>query len=251
MDNWSAVEPGSEMRREFAWILVILLAGTGSLLGQDERTGYEIGVYAAGQDWKARTFQIAPAPALTPIALGFQYKHNRIGYGIRANFLSQGHWGGELSYSYQRNALSLTRQAFTPVTLGGGIHHVFYNEVFYPVRYGGPVMPFVTGGIGLAAYHLNSKTLSDAANPAVYGLGSLKRNEEKLALNYGAGVKSHIAPHVGIRADFRHIFTDVPTWGLPGQPPVSAQLPVPPQGKLQNFEFSIGIYFRGMAEAFR
>ena len=239
------------MRKEFACVLLIVLACAGSLSAQSSGTGYEVGVFAAGVDWQSKTFQIGPPQSSTPIPLGFSYKDNQIAYGARANFLSHGHWAGELSYSYQRNTLTLSRPGFASVGLGGGIHHVFYNEVFYPVRYGGPVIPFITGGIGLAAYHLSDTAQAAAANPAMLGLGSLKSNDEQLALNYGGGVKANIAKHMGIRADFRHIFTEVPTWGLPTRSSVATQPVFPVHGQLQNFEFSVGIYFRGMIEGFR
>src|SRR5437773_9750118 len=117
------------MRKEFVLMLVFLLAFSSFLLGQQEKTGYELGVYAAQQNWQSRTFQIGPPQAATPVSLGFAYK-DRVAYGVRGNFLSQGHWGGELSYSYQKNTVSLTRPSFTPVELGGAVHHFFYNEVF-------------------------------------------------------------------------------------------------------------------------
>src|SRR5262249_39149840 len=49
---------GSEMRKEFVLILVLFLAFSGSLLAQEEKTGYELGVFAAWQQWKSRAFQI-------------------------------------------------------------------------------------------------------------------------------------------------------------------------------------------------
>ena len=238
------------MRKELAWVLVFVLGCAGSLLGQDSRTGYEIGVFAAGVDWQSRTFHFGPPQTSTPIPLGFHYKNNQIEYGVRANF-SVGHWGGELSYSYQKNALTLSRPGFQSVPLAGGIHHVFYNEVFYPVRYGAPLIPFITGGIGLAAYHLNDQTRAAAANDAALGLGTLKSNDEKLALNYGAGIKANFSKHAGVRVGVSQNFTEVPTWGLPTTSAVATQPVFPASGWLHNFEFSVGLYFRGMTEGFK
>ena len=48
---------------------------------------------------------------------------------------------------------------------------------------------------------------------------------------------------IGVRADFRHIFSDVPSYGLPKESSNPTQTVLPIQGKLQMFEASVGIYF--------
>jgi opacity protein-like surface antigen len=238
------------MRKMFVFVVVLVLSSSACLLGQAEQTGYELGVYVSQQNWKARSFQIGPPQAFTPIPLGFRY-NDHVAYGIRANLLSQGHWAGELSYSYQRNTATLTRQSFTPVALPGAVHHFFYNEVFYPVRYGPAVVPFITGGIGLAAYQLSDEARARAADPRIYGLGNLRSTDKRVALNYGAGVKANIVRHFGVRGDFRHIFSDVPSYGIPKESPSPFQLVLPIQGKLQTYEFSFGIYFRALYEGYK
>jgi len=239
-----------EMRKGLGLILFLLLAVPATLPAQEEKTGYEIGVYAGQQDWKSRTFQIGPPQAVVPIGVGFAYKDRPV-YGVRGNFLSHGHWAGELSYSYQANTVVLTRQSFNPTSLKGGVHHFFYNQVFYPASYRRFLTPFITGGLGMAAYHLNDSALAQAADPRIYGLGVLKSNDKRVALNYGAGVKVNIVSQFGIRGDFRHIFSDVPSYGLPKKSPNPTQLVLPIQGKLQTYEFSLGIYFRKLSEGFK
>ena len=44
--------------------------------------------------------------------------------------------------------------------------------------------------------------------------------------------------------DFRHNFSDVPSYGLPKESSNPAQAVLPIQGKLQNYEVSAGIYFQ-------
>ncbi len=46
-----------------------------------------------------------------------------------------------------------------------------------------------------------------------------------------------------MRADFRHIFSDVPSFGLPKESSNINQVVLPIQGKLQMYEASAGIYF--------
>jgi len=242
--------PGRKMRKEFVLILVLFLAFTGSLLAQEEKTGYELGVFAAWQDWKSNTFQIGPPQASTPTDFDFRYR-DRIAYGVRANFLSHGHWAGELSYSYQKNPVTITNESnpSVPITLGGSVHQIFYNEVFYPAQYRRWVTPFITGGIGVAGYQLSESARETVAPQN--GFGNLKKLDTRVALNYGVGVKVNIDSHVGFRADFRHIVSDVPSYGLPKQSSNPTQVVLPTHGKLQTFEYSFGIFVRHLSVGFR
>jgi hypothetical protein len=66
--------------------------------------------------------------------------------------------------------------------------------------------------------------------------------DKRFAFNYGFGVKAKISSRFGVRADFRHIFSDVPSYGLPKESPNPTQTVLPIQGKLQMFEASVGFY---------
>jgi hypothetical protein len=102
----------------------------------------------------------------------------------------------------------------------------------------------------VAVYQLNDAALSRAADPQV-GLGNLRSTDNRVALNYGAGVKVNASKHVGFRADFRHIFSDVPSYGLPKESVNPAQSVLPVHGKLQAYEFSFGVYFRILSEGYK
>ena len=238
------------MRKEFVLILLLIAFAAAPLPAQDGPTGHEIGVFASWHDWQPHTLRIGPPQTSTPFDLGFSY-NDRASYGVRANFLSHGHWAGELSYSYQKNTATLTRASFTPVTLSGGVHHAFYNQVFYPFRYGGAFVPFITGGVGLASFQLSDNARARAADPRVYGLGDLKSTDNRVALNYGGGVKLNFSEGFGIRVDFRHLFSDVPSYGLPKQSTDPSRLVFPAEGKLQTYEASFGVYFRKLSGGFR
>src|SRR5436309_1290416 len=97
---------GADMRMASLLILLLLIAFSGILLGQ-EQYGFEFGGYAGTTNWKARTFQVNLPQTPSPISLGFHYD-NKTPFGIRVNLLSQRHWGGELDYSYQKNTATLT-----------------------------------------------------------------------------------------------------------------------------------------------
>jgi opacity protein-like surface antigen len=230
------------MRKIFL-VTFIVFQGLAATAIAQEKYGFEVGVYGGSADWKSRNFQVGPPQAFPPIPLNFDYKTKPV-YGVRGNLLSYGYWGGELSYSYQPNTVTLSRTAFTPVELKGGIHEFFYNTVFYPFRYrSSRVMPFATAGIGLAAYQLSDEARRRAADPKIFGLGNLSNIDNRFAFNYGGGIKVNVLSHLGVRVDFRHNFSDVPSYGLPKESSNPAQTVLPIQGKLQNFEGSVGIYY--------
>ena len=125
--------------------------------------------------------------------------------------------------------------------LDGGVHHFFYNMIFNLVRYEkSKVVPFVTGGVGLAAYALSDEARAKAADPAGFGIAILRPSEKRFAYNYGFGVKAKVTSRIGVRADFRHIFSDVPSYGLPKESSKPKQVVLPIQGKLQMYEASAG-----------
>jgi hypothetical protein len=236
------------MRKTLIVLAIILVQGVSGHLFAQGDFGFEIGAFGGRSFWKDRDFQIGPPQVPTGssnINLNFAYKDQFV-YGGRFNILSRGHWGGEFSYSYQSNTLSLTRQDFpgSPVTLDGGVHHFFYNQIFNLTTYEkSKVVPFVTGGIGLAGYALSDEARAKAADPAGYGIGDLRPYEKRFAYNYGFGVKAKLASHLGVRGDFRHIFSDVPSYGLPKESSNPSQVVLPIQGKLQMYEVSAGIYY--------
>lgn len=234
------------MRIKSLLLMASLVLGFSGSLHGEEKFGFEIGAFAGSSIWKERNFQVGPPQASPPIDLKYKYD-DKVVYGARFNLMSRGHWGGEFSYSYQRNTLTLSRESapsISPVELKGGIHHFFYNMIYYPLRYEkSKIIPFVTGGIGLAGYQLDNSAIAKAADPDGYAIGALKNIDKRFAYNYGVGIKGNLTPRIGVRGDFRHIFSDVPSYGLPKESANPVQTVLPIQGKLQSYEASIGIYF--------
>lgn len=234
------------MRKPFILMLVILLNAVSVRLYGQDKFGFELGGFAGGEFWKSKDFQIGPPQSPEPVSFQLKYDNKIIG-GVRGNILSRGHWGGELTYGYQRNKVTFTRQDNTvePVSLDGSIQQFFYNTVYYFTRYGhSSILPYVTGGLGLEAYGLSDSARAYAADPAQGNLGNLKKYDTRFAFNYGAGIKARLGSHLGIRFDFRHNFSDVPSYGLPKESSDPAQTILPTQGKLQNYEASVGFYYR-------
>ena len=234
------------MRKRSFLILLFLVQGFSGFLFGQEKYNFEIGPYAGVGGWQDRNFQVGPPQASPPITLGFHLPEKPV-YGVRLNLLSRKHWGGEVAYAYENNTVTLTRPSFTPVPLEGAVHHFFYNQVFYPARYRqSAVMPFLTGGIGVAGYHLSDETRARAEDPRGFGIGKLTSMDARFAFNYGGGVKMNVTRSFGVRVDFRHNFSDVPSFGLPKQSSNPAQAVLPIGGKLQTYEGSAGIYFHFM-----
>jgi opacity protein-like surface antigen len=236
------------MRKTLIVLAVILVQGASGHLFAQGDFGFEIAGFGGRSLWQDRNFQIGPPQVpvgSSNINLNLAYQDEFV-YGGRFNILSRGHWGGEFSYSYQNNTVTLSREGFSgsPVELDGGVHHFFYNMIFNLTRYEkSKVVPFVTGGVGLAGYALSDEARAKAADPAGYGIGNLRPYEKRFAYNYGFGVKAKVTSHVGVRGDFRHIFSDVPSYGLPKESSNPNQIVLPIQGKLQMFEVSVGIYY--------
>jgi opacity protein-like surface antigen len=230
------------MRRTLVLMLAILFQGCVGMLFAQEKYGYEFGVYSGKDFWKDQTFQSPLSKG--SLLLSSDHYDDKWLVGIRLNILSRKYWAGEFSYSLERNNITLSRQSFLPINLDSNVQRFFYDTVFYPLKYEtGRVIPFAAGGIGVAAYQLDFNNRIQAADPLLHGIPNLESIDKRFAFDYGAGVKAEVYHHVGIRADFRHIFSDVPSYGLPKEPRLPPQVVAPFQGKLQTFQWTAGVYY--------
>ena len=226
------------MKRTSVLVSVLLLSTFCMPAFAQEGHGYEFGVFAGWAEWRERQYQIGFPQAVPAIDVDYDLNGEVVG-GMRLNFLSRRYWGGEVTYSYQQNTLSLASNGGSPVQLDGAVHHALYNQVFYPRRYEtGRIKPYFTGGIGAAGYTLNAQAVSEASQA---GFGAFSKLDYRLVLNYGAGIKSELGEHAGVRLDFRHHFSEVPTYGVPKSGPGPF---LPFDGKLQTLEMTVGFYYR-------
>jgi opacity protein-like surface antigen len=189
------------MRKKSILMLLILLNAVPAILYGQDKFGFELGGFVGGAFWKSKTFQIGPPQSPEPISFQLEYKDEIVG-GVRANILSRGHWGGDLTYGYQRNNVTFNRQdnSLGPLTLNGSVQQFFYNQVYYITRYGkSAVTPYVTAGLGLEAYGLSDESRAFAADPLQGDIGTLKKTDTRFAYNFGAGIKAKLGSHLGIR----------------------------------------------------
>jgi opacity protein-like surface antigen len=234
------------MRRISLILIVLLVQGLSGAVLVAGDFGFEVGGFGGYAIWRDRNFTIGSPQVPYPTTIDLTYSYaNKPVYGGRFNILSRGHWGGEFTYGYQKNTLTISRPDIpTAITLDGSVQQFFYSELFYLLNYDEhKVVPYVLGSIGLEAYGLSSSALADAANPDKYNLGNLNSPDVRFAFNYGFGVKAKVSPKIGVRFDFRQNFSDVPSFCIPKESTNPAQTVLPIQGKLQNFEFTAGIYY--------
>ena len=147
--------------------------------------------------------------------------------GFRLGFNTNGNFGHEFQYAYNRSALSDSTGMILPVpgSAGMAIHQVGYNLLYYlkPGREDAKVRPFFTAGANLDSF----------STPAT---ASPRGGSPRFGFNYGGGVKYRISPLWGWRFDIRGYDSGKPNWSgvLHNQ-----------SGLLQQFEASVGfgVYF--------
>src|SRR6185437_6739708 len=115
------------------------------------------------------------------------------------------------------------------------------NPVFNLTPRGSRFQPYLTVGVGAAQFTPtgNAKKIArDPAMDAVYHSANLNDNLQP-ALNYGGGVKWHISPHVGLRADVRGFWSRNPTFGLPNYP--TGGIYIPAKDHINGVQATLGL----------
>jgi len=119
-------------------------------------------------------------------------------FSFRMTLNNDNRFGHEVQYAYNRTQLNIGG------TNAGGmaIHEGGYNFLLYGTKEGTRIRPFATGGVGFANF------VPPGAS-AIQGGGS-----DKFQLNYGGGVKVHVASIFGVRLDVRQYVSPKPNFGL-------------------------------------
>jgi hypothetical protein len=118
-------------------------------------------------------------------------------FSFRMTLNNDNRFGHEVQYAYSRTQLNISG-----VGQGMAIHEGGYNFLLYATHEGTRVRPFATGGIGFANF-------VPPGSSAASGGGS-----NKFQVNYGGGVKMHVASIIGVRLDVRQ-YTSPKPFGLP------------------------------------
>ncbi len=152
--------------------------------------------------------------------------------------------GLELGYNFMVNNVRL----LTPVgpglasyAFGEQIHYLALNPVFNLTPRGSRFQPYLTVGVGAAQFtptDAAKKMARDPAVDAVYHSANLNDNLQA-ALNYGGGVKWHLSPHLGLRADLRGFWSRNPTFGLPNYP--TGGIYIPSKAHINGFQATVGL----------
>jgi hypothetical protein len=137
----------------------------------------------------------------------------RIGTRMTAN--TEGYFGHEFGYAYNRTQLQFGTGQSGTVKTGMAIHQGLYHFLLYANKLGSRVRPFAAVG-----GHFSNFTPPGAS--AFQGGG-----EVKVGFNYGAGVKARITDNYLIRVDLKQYATPYP-FGLG------------PSGLLRQTEISLG-----------
>jgi hypothetical protein len=120
---------------------------------------------------------------------------------------TNGHFGGEVRYLYQRNDLRVAGGG-SEYTFGGESHIVTYDFLYHTNSREDRVRPYVVGGAGFKAYR---GTGTERAFQPLTNIGILTKTQEwKPVVNFGAGVKWNFSSRLTLRAEFRDYVSPFP-----------------------------------------
>jgi hypothetical protein len=114
-------------------------------------------------------------------------------FSFRMTLNNDNRFGHEVQYAYSRTQLNILGSE-----QGMAIHEGGYNFLYYATKEGTRIRPFATGGIGFANF-------VPPGSSAASGGGNTK-----FQVNYGGGVKVHVASIFGVRFDVRQYLSPKP-----------------------------------------
>ena|SRR5579859_1925193 len=166
--------------------VVLFLALAGSAWGQSFEAWFNGGESIMSNKGLGTTAPFGGSPNDVTLENGFRFS-------FRMALNNDNRFGHEVQYAYSRTQLNISGFA-----QGMAIHEGGYNFLYYATREGTRIRPFATGGIGFANF-------VPPGSSAAYGGGT-----NKFQLNYGGGVKVHVAGIFGVRLDVRQYISPKP-----------------------------------------
>ena len=172
-------------------VVLLLLACAGSAWGQSLEVWFNGGQSLMSNKGLGTLATIGGSKDDVQLEDGFRFS-------FRMTLNNDNRFGHEVQYAYSRTQLRQPGYA----DQGMAIHQGGYNFLLYATKEGTRIRPFATGGIGFANF------VPPGASAASGG------GSNKFQVNYGGGVKVHVASIFGVRLDVRQ-YTSPKPFGLP------------------------------------
>jgi opacity protein-like surface antigen len=122
---------------------------------------------------------------------------NGFRFGFRADFNTQGFFGHEVQYAYNRTQFQ-ENQPPPVVKQGMAIHEGGYNFLAYGTKEGSRIRPFGTAGVQFENFVPPGASAASGGGNTKYGF------------NFGGGVKMRITSMFAVRADVREYMSGKP-----------------------------------------
>ena len=179
-------------------------------------TDFQVNLYGGTSFFGTESFGGDP---LTP-AFDFEIESG-LRSGLRLNLLTAERWGVEMYYGYEsKQASYVGTESDERLDLPIHIHGLGGNAFYYPTGSSGlgRIIPFVTGGIGVAIFRPTSEAKGIASDPLLGNVFPDLLESKEAAYSYGVGVKYRMNRVFGARFDVRGFLSKTPTFGLPAVP---------------------------------
>jgi len=120
------------------------------------------------------------------------------------------------------------------------VYQMAINALGYFTPRENKVRPFLTVGFGPSFYTPNDRATAAArAFDPSFGLSNFS-SDTRLTLNYGAGVKWKVHPHVGLRVDVRGLAGQNPKFSLPNSSTTGGAF-IPSDKHIQGVQATVGL----------
>jgi opacity protein-like surface antigen/outer membrane protein OmpA-like peptidoglycan-associated protein len=164
--------------------------------------------------------------------------------GVRFTVNPNDFLGIELNGSaYGDHKLKFSNQPRPGVNLPQLDVHVYQmaiNALGYFTPRENKVRPFLTVGFGPSFYTPNDRATAAArALDPSFGLSNFS-SDTRLTLNYGAGVKWKVHPHIGLRVDVRGLAGQNPKFSLPNSSTTGGAF-IPSDKHIQGVQATVGL----------